>query len=256
MQSAPFQSNAYQPNTSNIAIHNDAERETYLDRAIAQLEQSVTDEPGNVDDIHEQMRLRLLYLLADRHDDALRPISGATPAQQDYWLKQLFAITTFLDNKTQPDIKQRAAAALAHLSEALSTLSELAKLQVSNLSFVSSVNGFGDYEPQNKTEFKPGEQVTLYAEVENFRSESTEKGYRTTLGTSYQVVDKNGHRVDGGQFPEVVDLCKNRRRDFHIQYGIALPTRIYAGTYELQLIVTDNQTGKFGQATLDFEIVE
>ncbi len=257
------QSASYQLNTSNLVGHSDAGanpsdagQKSELDRAIAQFEQSVTDEPGSIDDIHEQMRLRLLYLLARRDDDALRPIPGATPAQQDYWSKQLFAMTTFLDNQSQPDNKRRAAAALTHLDQARGTLSELATLQVRNLSFVTSVDGFGGYRSQQETKFKPGEQVTLYAEVDNFRSESTEQGYRTTLGTSYQVVDKNGHRVDGGQFPEVLDRCKNHRRDFHIQYGIALPTRIYAGSYELQLIVTDNQTGKIGQATLPFEIVE
>lgn len=250
------ESASYQSNTTRVDKQTKVEPTTDLDRAIAELEKMVTDEPANMDDIHDQVNLRLLYLLAGRQEDALRPIPGATPAQQDYWSKQLFAMGTFLDSKTQPDIKKRASAALAHLDDAHTTLSELAALQVVNLSFVTSVEGFGDYQLQQQTTFKPLEQVTLYAEVENFRSESTEKGYRTALGTSYQVVDANGNRVDGGQFPEVLDLCKNRRRDFHIQYGIALPARIYAGSYELQLIVTDNKTGKIGQATLPFEIVE
>ena len=220
------------------------------------MERSAPEQPASIEDIHEHMRLRLQYLIAGRQEDALRSIPGATPTQQDYWSKQLFSIATFLDNQTQPDGKRRAAAALVHLDEARGTLAELATLNVRNLSFVESVDGFGVYKPLQEASFQPGKQVTLYAEVENFRSESTKKGYRTLLGTSYQIVNKSGRRVDGGQFPEVLDHSKSRRRDFHIQYGISLPTRIFPDSYELQLIVTDNLTGKIGQATLSFEIAE
>jgi hypothetical protein len=69
------------------------------------------------------------------------------------------------------------------------------------------------------------------------------------------VVDQSGRRVEGGQFPEISDLCKSRRRDFHMQYGVALPKRIYAGEYELELIITDQQSGKIGRASLPFEIM-
>jgi predicted DNA-binding antitoxin AbrB/MazE fold protein len=227
-----------------------------LDQVVAAMEQSVPDQPASIEDIHEHMRLRLQYLIAGQQENALRSIPGATPTQQDYWSKQLFSIATFLDHQTQPNSKRRAAAALMHLDEARGTLAELATLNVRNYAFVESVDGFGVYKPLKKAAFKPGEQVTLYAEVENFRSQSTEKGYRTLLGTSYQIVNKNGKRVDGSQFPEVLDHCKSRRRDFHIQYGITLPTRIFPDSYELQLIVTDNLTGKIGQVTLAFEITE
>jgi hypothetical protein len=232
-----------------------AETDTW-ERIIALMEESVTEVPDSTEDIHQQMRLRMLYFVAGRQEDALRPISGATPAQQDYWSQQLFALATFLDNQSQPDNKRRAAAALLHLDEARGTLAQLATLDVRNLTFVKSVDGYGVYELSKESQFEPGQQVALYAEVENFHSDSTDQGFRIALGTSYQVVDESGRRVDGGQFPDVLDQCKNRRRDFHIQYGIPLPTRIYPGSYQLQLIVTDNQTGKIGQATLPFKIAE
>jgi hypothetical protein len=130
----------------------------------------------------------------------------------------------------------------------------MATLQVRNASFAKSVEGFGAYEPLEQAEFQPGEKVTVYAEIENFASASTPAGYETVLATSYQVVDSNGRRVDGGQFPDVSDVCRGRRRDFHLQYGVALPTRIYPDEYRLELTITDQQSGKIGQATLPFEI--
>ncbi len=226
-----------------------------LDAAITQLEASVTPQPSSIGELQDHMRLRTLELLAGRQDDAYQPIPGTSPAQQDYWSKQLFAMSAYLDGAPELDDKRRAAAALLHLDEARSALAELATLQVQNLAFVKSVDGFGVYEPRKATEFKPGDQAALYAEVENFKSVSGEEGYRTSLATSYQVLDKSGRRVEGGQFPEITDLCRSRRRDFHMQYGVALPKRIYPGEYVLELVITDQESGKIGRASLPFEIV-
>lgn len=232
----------------------DASWEEQLRGSIAKLEGSVAPEPRSVEEVHEHLRLRTLQLLAGDQAAALRPIPGASPAQQDYWAKQLYAMSTFLDQKTHQDSKARAAAALVHLDAARGQLAELATLQVRNMTFAERVDGFGEYKTVEKARFQPGGQVTLYAEVANYRSDSTPDGYRTLLTTSYQIVDKAGQRVDGGQFPDIEDLCQNRRRDFHMQYTIPVPTRIYAGTYEMQLIITDGLSNKIGQASVPFEI--
>jgi hypothetical protein len=228
----------------------------HLDRAIAELERSTLEPPGSTEDVQQHMRLRLLRQLAGQDEQALSPIVGASPAMQDYWSKQMFAIATFLDNQRQPDDKRRAAGSLLHLDQARAKLSELATLQIRNLTFVESVDGYGVYQQREATKFQPGQQVSLYGEIENFQSASTKTGHRTLLATSYEVVDLNGQRVDGREFPEVEDFCQNVRRDFHIQYGIDLPTRIYPGKYELRFVVTDRLSHKIGQASVPFEIVE
>jgi murein L,D-transpeptidase YcbB/YkuD len=228
--------------------------QTELARSIAELERTVVPNPTSVAELHDHMRLRTLQLLAGREEQAYRPIPGASADQQDYWSKQLFAISAYLDAGGKLDDKQRAAAALSALDDARAKLAELATLQIRNAAFVTSVDGFGAYTPVKATKFQPAQSVTLYAEVENFRSNSTEDGYHTSLATSYQVLDKTGRRVEGRQFPDVVDKCRNRRRDFHMQYQFPLPTRIYPGEYDLQLTITDHNSGKIGQTTLPFEI--
>ena len=231
-------------------------RQKHLEAAIKDWQASVNAMPGSTDEVNEHLRLRLLQLLAGDEDAALMPVPGATAAQQDYWSKQLFTVSTFLDSERQPNDKQRAAGSLIHLDQARAKLAELATLQVRKVVFVDSVEGFGAYQVHEKAEFRPGDPITLYAEIENFRSESTKEGYRTSLGTSYEVVDKNGKRVDSAEFPEVEDLCQNVRRDFHMQYSVTLPTRIYPDDYELRLIITDQQSHKIGQASVPFKIVE
>lgn len=249
------------PSESALAV-GEVTQASYVDSqaqlmaAIEIMQQEVKSHPGSTDELQEHMKLRMLQLMAGRENDSLAPMPGASPTEQDYWSKQLFALSTYFDTARQPDTKQRAAGALVHLDAARAKLAEIASLQVRNLTFVDRIDGFGLYEPHAVTKFKPGDQVTLYAEVDNFRSESTKEGYRTTLATSYEVVDPQGRRVDGAQFPEVEDICRNQRHDFHMQYGVALPTRIYPGTYEMRLIITDQLSNKIGQASVSFEIID
>ncbi len=228
----------------------------HLQAAIAKLEETAKQAPSNTDEVHDHMRLRMLQMLAGDKEKALMPIPGASTMQQDYWAKQLFAVSAFLDSQGQPDDKRRAAGSLVQLDQARASLSEMATLQVRNLTFVESVDGYGVYQPRADAKFRPGDQVTLYSEIGNFRSESTKKGYRTALQTSYEVLDTKGQRVDSAQFPDIEDLCQNRRHDFHMQYGVVLPTRIYAGEYELRITVTDQLSHKISQLSVPFEIVE
>ena len=228
--------------------------EAQLDEAIRRLEEATTDAPATTDDVHRHAVLRMLYLVADRGEDALRPVPGIAPAQQDYWSKQLFALSTYLDEDSQPDGRRRAAAARAQLAEAAAILGELGTLSVRNLAFCEDVTSFGVYTPIEDPQFSPGQRVLLYAEAENYRSEPTEKGFHTVLASSYEVHDEQGRRIGGGEFPEVRDTCQSRRRDFHIQYGVVLPQRIYPGKYTLQLVIHDVQSHKIGRAQVAFEL--
>ncbi|MEM8943625.1 MAG: hypothetical protein AAGD11_00465 [Planctomycetota bacterium] len=229
---------------------------SHLQRAVLGLQAEAQASPASPDEVNEHLQLRLLQLLAGDEEAALAPVPGASAEQQDYWNHQLFALSTYLDGYNQPDNKRRATGSLTHLDLARSKLAELAMLQVRSLAFVESVEGYGAYDLLSESKFRPGQEVTLYAEIENFSSQSTKDGQRTRLGTSFEIVDGNGKRVDSAQFPEVEDLCQTKRRDFHMQYTITLPERIYPDSYEIRLIVTDQQSHKIGQASLPFEIID
>jgi len=127
-------------------------------------------------------------------------------------------------------------------------------LELSQLTFCENVYGYGAYEPYDEARFSPAEQVLLYVEVENYHSESTKDGTVTKLAATYQLLDERGERVDGGEFPDVEDSCRSRRRDFHIQYGLVLPDKIAPGKYQLRLAMRDLQSDQVGQAIIGFEI--
>jgi hypothetical protein len=232
----------------------DEDWQRLVQQAADDLSKHVAASPATTAEIHQHVSLRMLRLLQGDTEKALEPIPHISPAEQDYWSRQLFALATYLDHHSQPDDKRRAAAAVIHLDEAVSNLRELGSLSLRNLSFCKNVFGYGAFEPYDADMFTPGQQVSLYVEVENYHSNSNEKGYCTLLGATYEILDDKGKRVSGGEFPDVDDCCRSRRRDFHIQFGLSMPQNLSPGRYRLELVVKDRQSDKLGHATAPFEI--
>jgi hypothetical protein len=218
------------------------------------LARDVASAPASTAEIHEHATLRMIRLLEGDTEAALAPIPGISPIEQDYWSRQLFALATYLDHHAQPDDKRRAAASAVHLDEALHSLREVGSLSLRNFTACKKVHAYGVYDPLERTNVSPGEPLTLYVELENYDSQPTEKGFVTLLGSSYELFDEAGTRVAGDSFPDVNDTCRSRRRDFHIQFGLALPAKLAPGRYRLQLVIRDRQSDKLGNASLGFEV--
>ncbi|MBX7165515.1 MAG: hypothetical protein K1X74_04115 [Pirellulales bacterium] len=233
-----------------------ADSRTQIDTAIRSLENELaTASPGSAStSARRELQLRMMYLLADRRQDALRPIDGLPAAEQEYWSGQLYALATFLDEKREADASRRAATAVEHLRNASARLAELGVLEVKNLAFCTEVSSYGVFKKFPDTKFAPGQEVLLYAELENFKSEQTPKGWHTALRSSYQVLDDQGRVVDEHQFDLTEEYCANARRDFFIRYFLYLPERINPGSYTLQLTIEDTLSRKIGQSSIPVTI--
>jgi hypothetical protein len=230
--------------------------EDHLTNTIYALESELSDAPTSTADVGRHAGLRLLYLLDGRRADALRPIDGLPPSQQDFWTEELYGLAAYMDPERHADGTRRAAEASHHFREALSRLSGLAKLEVRNLTLCTDVKSYGVYEPFEKNIYKPGQEVLIYAEVENFASEPVDNGFKIGLRSSYQILDANGARVAKHEFPAVTSECKATRRDLFVSYSIFLPQRIYGGKYTLQFTVEDLQSQKLGSSIVELEIEE
>ena len=229
---------------------------TSLEATIAQLEPLTRQPPTSAAEVTRHAWLHVLYLAAGRREEALRPIPGIAAAEQDFWSEQLFALSTYLDAEKLTDPAARSAEARRHLAKAETRLAEAGNLAIRNLAFCTEVSSFGVYEKFKETEFKPGRPLILYAEIDNFKSEETEKGFHTALRSSYQILDAQGRRVAENDLALTEEYCRNRRRDYFIRYFLSVPERIYAGKYVLQLTIVDTLSGKIGQATIDFAVGE
>ena len=222
--------------------------------AISNLESELRDAPQSAPGVELQARLRMLYLLADRREDALRPIPCASPTVQEFWSQELFGLATWLDSQRVSDLSRRAGQSQPSLAAAVHRLGEMGPLVVRNLVFITEVQSYGIYKPVAKDEFTPGQELLLYAEVENFKSEETPKGFHTVLQASYQIFDSRGQRVAGQELNAVEEHCRNARRDFFLAYRLSLPKRIYAGKHVLQLTLVDQKSQKIGQASIEFSV--
>ncbi len=239
------------PNAASTATD---EWQQGLTESILAAESQAAGGQGTPAEFDRQLRLRFMYLAAGRRDDALRPVAGMPPEQQEFWTKELYGLGTYLDTQRIADPERRATEAALHLHEAAGRLGELASPVVHNLTFCKEVTSYGVFKRFPKYEFKPAEEVLLYCEIENLRSQSTDLGYHTNIKSSYQILDSRGERVSEQEFPPSDDYCSNPRRDFFIPYFIALPKRINPGNYTLQLTIEDTQRNKVGQSSIQFSV--
>ena len=225
-----------------------------LVEAIAAMEAEVPKNPSTPAEVAQHARLRMLYAAAGRKDDALQPLPGAPPAAQQFMSKELEGLSAWLDAEATPDDARRAADARPALVEALAKLAEAAPLLVRNLAFCTEVQSYGCNKRFEKYEFQQNQEVLLYAEVENFVSEPTPKGFHTSLRSIYQILDSHGQRVAEHAFPPTDEHCQNPRRDFFIGFHLRLPKRMDPGKYSLRLSIEDLKCAKAGEASIDFSI--
>jgi hypothetical protein len=140
--------------------------------------------------------------------------------------------------------------------EPLTKNGDAATLLVRNLSFCTEILAFGKNKPLPKNELHANQETLLYAEVENFASEPTPRGYHTSLTSGYRIVDADGRCVDEHTYAPTEDDCLNRRHDFFIGYRIRMPQSLSPGFYRLLLTVEDQLTRKVGQSEVGLEITK
>lgn len=229
----------------------------HLTATIRSLESSLAGVPPSADDPSRQARLRMLYLLADRREDALRPIPAGTSSkhdEQEFWSNELYGLAVWLDSQRITDSQRRAEEAKRHLGKAVARLAAISPLVVRNLALVTDIQSFGNYKPCKKAEFAPEQDILLYAEVENLSCEETPKGYHSAWRSSCQIFDSRGQRVVAHEPTASEEYCQNPRRDFFIGCQFRLPKRIYSGKHTLQIMVEDVKSQKAGQSSIEFTL--
>jgi hypothetical protein len=127
-------------------------------------------------------------------------------------------------------------------------------LKIEALELCRRVDSYGVYEPFAAPRFLSGRKnrILVYVELENFHHEPTEDGkFEVKLEQSVELYDATGEATVWRQGPvELVDVSRNKRRDFFIVYPIDLPAKLTAGGYRLKVRVADKHTGSICEQTL------
>ena len=176
----------------------------------------------------------------------------------DDWRARLAEAITLLESRlaAADSSGAKAAEAKRHLSDAARSLGESAILEVRNMAFCREVQSYGSIKQFEKREFSPGQRLLLYAEIDNFHSENTAKGYHTSLRSSFQIFDGSGHQIDKRVSTTTEEHCLSPRRDYFIGCDFLLPTNISPGRHTLKLTVEDLKSHKVGESSIDFTVVK
>lgn len=245
--------------TDNMTSNTSASWQANLEQLISRLEQELearsAEQPNepHFDSVRKQAHLRLLYLIAERQEDALTAIPSANTPQQEFWQQMIWAMSNSLDSEQFPNSDERAAQTLTPLSSALRHMREEAPLSIKNMSFCRRISYFGNYDRFPRNEFTPGYEVLLYTEIENFTSTPTVDGeYRTSLKSLMEIADANGKVVWTKGFPSTEDFCRNARRDYFHNYQFHIPEDLPIGSYSLKLTIVDELSHKRVSSSLGF----
>lgn len=207
--------------------------------------------------LRRQLKHRILLTLHGKIDQAVQPIPGMDASEQEYLRHQLLALWTAIDPEGHPVPQRRWAAALPQLREATNYLAAATgKLEVRGLSFCTEVLGYGMLTPFDSYHFTAGQEVLLYSELENFAAERLSDGYETHFQGAYEVFDRAGKRVADNVLPPDQQVCNNYRRDYFIAYRLHLPSHLAAGRYRMEVTMEDLKGKKYGQSSIEFEIVQ
>ena len=208
--------------------------------------------------LHVQMRL--LQLLANEPEQALQAIPQLPTEQQEFWTQYLWALANELDAPADQPDSDRLRRTTELLESAERHLRQAAPLAVSKACFCYRINSYGSYDCFDRSEFRAGQPVLVYAEVQNFRSDTGTDGlYRTRIRSLVEVVPAAeagvlASPVDRREFPATEDASRSLRSDYFHSYRIDLPTQLPAGTYMLRLTITDELSGKSTATTLPFSV--
>lgn len=223
------------------------------DQMLRALEVETVDSSANAQ-LNHHVTKRILFVLLGQLEQALEPIPGLQPHEQEYFRHNFQALYNSIDPRGNPVLSRRWPLVMEDHRIAMSHLGAVSNLEVKNAAFCSHVDGFGSITKIPTIQFRPNQELLLYCEVENFVSEQKKDGYETKLRGNYEIVDANQTRIADFILPEEVDMCKNPRRDYFFVYRIYMPQNIAPGRYQLRLTIEDMKGNKFGQTSLDMQI--
>lgn len=122
-----------------------------------------------------------------------------------------------------------------------------------------SVTGYGVYEPMGSHNFLSGRsnRAIVYVEVEDFAAATVEDERREVRLTQELILYKesDGLAVWRHEPTQIVDVSRNRRRDFYVVQMITLPQRLGEGRYRLKVRLTDQHGDSVDETTLKVQVV-
>lgn len=205
------------------------------------------------DDPETTKKLIVLYLLANREEDALKLLVGGLRLRHE----ELIDLVREIIHDQVGD--EREAIRLLDLH--WTSLRRGQPLALTTAAFCSSAQGFGRYVPVQVREFRPGQPVNVYCELDNFECRRLEtRGFRVSLHVDFDVLIP-GPEERTVPLPEEDRYVREQEwvteRPLHdLWFGLRLrlPQNLIPGPYVLRIVARDLQADKRAEARLPFRI--
>lgn len=143
----------------------------------------------------------------------------------------------------------------------LDALYDHAPIRINTVRLCRRVQGFGAYEEIDGSALVAGRdrKMIAYVELEDYRAlagAGPDGQYEVRLSQEIELYNESdGLAVWRVKPVQIVDHCRNRRRDFFVVQLIELPPRLNVGKYILKVRVTDQHGGSVDERTLTLAIV-
>lgn len=231
-----------------------------LAAALGPIEQRIAraamDYPG---DLLAQLDYQILQMMRGEAVPQMRAIAGLSVEDRELIAALLDGLTN-LRSSVRRDPRVLFERKIRPMLEVADRLRSTADLHLPVMVLCREIRGFGVYEPFASNRFAAGKanEMLVYVEVENFLPQLNERRlWETRLQVVATLYTDEGmvawSEPDAGK-AALVDVSRNRRRDFFLPKRIWLPATLAAGSYVLKVTVTDLQASKVAEQSLTLQL--
>ncbi|MFG0251215.1 MAG: hypothetical protein ACF8OB_20205 [Phycisphaeraceae bacterium JB051] len=209
-----------------------------------------------------QKALALSSLSLSCNENLLQPSDlrdlNPNELQQVRKMHTLVLQTLIKQSSEKADDKQSGADQQSAMNDQINKLFGPASTRIGKIEFCRTVSGYGVYEPFESTTFLAGveQPLILYVELENFTSIHDGQQFRVHLSQEVALyTDADGVRVWHLPQERIVDVSRNKRRDFFTVQLLHLPARLGVGKYRLKVRIHDVNASSFDEVTVPITLV-
>jgi hypothetical protein len=195
--------------------------------------------------------------LDDRPGEALQHLRQFNKEDQELLLRLLPLVACVAQGGMLTDRlgTEEKLTTLAILRSLVAELQVAAPLVIDKLYFCQSVWAFGQAKPLGRNQFKPGDYVGLYAEIQNLTDRPVKGGYATQLASTLEIRDASYKLVNRLQVSSTPDRSRSPRTDHFTWIRFTMPPNLPPGMYTLRVHIRDLHTNRKGEKSLSFRVV-
>jgi hypothetical protein len=200
----------------------------------------------------------LQAILEDRPDAAMPYLSGYDQRDQEL-IMRLLPIVARAERGgilANPANSEDRLVLMEVLRSLYMTVAPTAPLVIDKMFFCGKVIDFGRAEPHPTNQFRPGEQIRIYAEMLNLCDRRVnEYQYVSQLACVVEIRDADCKRLETKPTRTNPVITQTPRTDHYGVIIMDLPTGLEPGVYTLRVRIIDQDTSREDQKVLSFRIV-